>query len=218
MRAAVLIVTSTRAYADPQEILRLQDTVAALIDQGRAVDVLIPRHTPLLTAALNKNARVFTVPKIPFMNNPPRRPSFRRFLTGLLMFFYAVSLTARRNYGVLHGINDGSMIVRAIDRCTVKQYPYIAEIHTPYTKRGLIHGIRRIIASRLERAALRHASAIIVPEENVISVFGQHIPVARTVILPSPRTDFSPDGFTVGEFALSIEHLYAYVLRNNDVE
>ncbi len=218
MPAVVLVVSSTRAYADPQEILRLQDVVGALINQGNAVDVLIPRLTPLLTAALNKNARVYTVPRIPFMNNPPRRPSLRRFLTGLLMFFYGVSLSARRSYNVLHGMNDGAIIVRTIDRFTVTQYPYIAEIHHPITKRGLIHGLRRIIASRWERAALRHASAIVVPEERIINVFGKHIPVARTLILPSPRTEFTPDGFTIAEFGISIEHLYTYVLRNQDAK
>ncbi len=218
MPAAVLIVTSTRAYADPQEILRLQDTVAALVRQGRAVDVLIPRLTPLLTAALDRNARVFTVSKVPLMDNPPHRPSFRRFLTGMLMFFYGVSLIARRNYGVLHGINDGALIVRAIDRCTVKHHMYIAEIHHPFSRRGLIHGIRRMIAQHFERAALRHASAVIVPEERLINIFGRHLPVARTLILPNPRTEISPEGFTIAEFNLSIEHLYSYVLRNQDVK
>ena len=40
MPSAVLIVASTRVHADPQEILRIQDTVSALREQGRAVDVL----------------------------------------------------------------------------------------------------------------------------------------------------------------------------------
>ena len=42
MPSAVLIVASTRVHADAQEILRIQDTAAALLDAGAAVDVLVP--------------------------------------------------------------------------------------------------------------------------------------------------------------------------------
>ena len=46
MPSAVLIVASTRVHADVQEILRIQDTASALIEQGRAVDLLVPSTLP----------------------------------------------------------------------------------------------------------------------------------------------------------------------------
>ena len=63
MPSAVLIVASTRVHADVQEILRIQDTASALIEQGRAVDLLVPSTSALLSAALDPAVRVFTVPE-----------------------------------------------------------------------------------------------------------------------------------------------------------
>ena len=40
MPSAVLIVASTRVHVDAPEILRIQDTIAALLKEGCAVDVL----------------------------------------------------------------------------------------------------------------------------------------------------------------------------------
>ena len=120
MPPSVLIVASTRAYADSQEILRIQDTAAALLEVGNAVDVLISRSSPLLTSVLNPAVRVFTVPRlVPFMGNPPRRPSIRRFLVGALMLLRGVALLARRNYFALHGVNDGALVAQPlIERAT----------------------------------------------------------------------------------------------------
>ena len=109
MPPSVLIVASTRAYADSQEILRIQDTAAALLETGNSVDLLVPRASPLLSSVLNPAVRVFTVPRlVPFMDNPPRRPSIRRFLVGALMSFRGVALLSRRSYIALHGVNDGA--------------------------------------------------------------------------------------------------------------
>ena len=115
MPPPVLIVASTRAYADTREILRIQDTAAALLAEGRAVDLLTPRLSPLFRSALSPAVRVFTVPQlVPFMDTPPNRPSFRRFLVSVLMFLRGVALVSRRSYGILHGVNDGASVARAI--------------------------------------------------------------------------------------------------------
>ena len=213
MPSAVLIVASTRVHADPQEILRIQDTVAALRAQGRAVDVLVPRIDPLLTATLDPTARVFTIPRIPFMNNPPQRPSVRRFVTAAVMFFRGVALAARRDYAVLHGFNDGALVARAIDRGTVHRYPYVAEIHRPLSTPGFFKGPKAAFASHLEHAALRHASAIILPDAATLERFGGKLPKARVSLIPDPHAEIAPDAFTFGEFALALEHIYDYVLR-----
>ena len=213
MPSAVLIVASTRVHADPQEMLRIQDTVAALREQGRAVDVLVPRIAPLLTATLDPAARIFTIPRIPFTDDPPRRPSIRRFILATIMFFRGVALAARRDYAVLHGFNDGALVARAIDRGTVHRYPYIAEIHRPLSTPGFFKGPRAAIARHLELSTLRHASAIILPDASSISGFGSSLPKARVSIIPDPHAEISPDAFTFAEFSLAIEHIYDYVLR-----
>jgi len=213
MPSAVLIVASTRVHADPQEILRIQDTVVALRDQGRAVDVLVPRVAPLLTATLDPSARVFTAPRIPFTDNPPQRPSIRRFLTAVVMFFRGVALAARRDYAVLHGFNDGALVARAIDRGTVRRYPYIAEIHGPLSTPGFFKGPKAAYARHLELAALRHASAIILPDASTLERFGGKLPKARVSLIPDPHAEIAPDAFTFGEFSHALEHIYYYVLR-----
>ena len=213
MPSAVLIVASTRVHADPQEILRIQDTVTALREQGRAVDVLVPRMAPLLTATLDPSARVFIAPHVPFMDEPPQRPSIRRFITAVGMFFRGVALVARRDYAVLHGFNDGALIARAIDRGTVRRHPYVAEIHRPLSTPGFFKGLKAAYASHLELAALRHASAIILPDAATLERFGGKLPKARVSLIPDPHAEIAPDAFTLAEFALAIEHIYYYVLR-----
>ena len=213
MPSAVLIVASTRVHADPQEILRIQDTVAALREQGRAVDVLVPRIAPLLTATLDPSARIFTIPRVPFMDDPPQRPSIRRFVTAVVMFFRGVALAAHRDYAALHGFNDGALVARAIDRGTVRRYPYVAEIHRPLSTPGFFKGPKAAFARHLERAALRHASAIILPDAATLGRFGGKLPKARVSLIPDPHAEIAPDAFTFGEFTLAVGHVYDYALR-----
>lgn len=213
MPPSVLIVASTRAYADSQEILRIQDTAAALLEDGRAVDVLVPRKSPLLTSVLNPAVRVFTVPRfVPFMDNPPRRPSIRRFLVGALMFFRGIALLSRRGYGVLHGINDGALVARAISGfATVGRLPFIAEIHRPFSRPGFLKGPRTTFARFSERRALRRAAAIVLPDEQTLALFGQHVPRARVTLIPDPHVELVPEAFTFAEFAYALLHVYDYV-------
>lgn len=213
MPLAVLIVASSRVFVDAEEILRIQDTAAVLLKQGCAVDLLIPRSSPLLSATLPTGVRVFTVPRVPFSDTPPARPSFRRFLAGMLMFLRGLALATRREYAVLHGFNDGSLVVRALDRATMRKFPYIAEIHTPFTTPGFFKGPRAAFARFVERKALRHAAAIILPDEDTLARFAGKIPKARVSLIPDPHAEIAPDAFTYGEFADALEHVYAYALR-----
>lgn len=213
MPTAVLIVASTRAHADTQEILRIQDTVNALLEQGDAVDVLVPRVSPLLSAALAPHVRVFRVLHVPGCDNPPPRPSVRRFLTGLLMFFRAYALASRRDYTILHGVNDGSIVARTLARISVRRTPYVAEFHTPLSTPGFLRGPRASVARALERDAFRHAGAVILPDEETHARFGGGLPRARVTLIPDPHAEISPDTFTFGEFSAAVAHVYAYVLR-----
>lgn len=208
-----LLIASTRAYADPREILRLQDIASFLLSRGWSVDILIPRSSQLLIATLPRDARVLTVPRVPFMDSPPDTPSIRRFITGILMTLRGVALASRRNYTVIHGMNDGAITARAIDRGTVKRIPYIADVQFPFSARGLYHGLRAVIARYMERSALRHAGAIIFPEEDTLLSFDGKIPKARLSFIPDPHVELVPDAFTKAEFAYALDHLYAYVLR-----
>lgn len=210
---SALLIASTRAYADPREILRLQDTALVLLTRGWTVDLLIPRSSRLLVVSMPRAVRVLTVPRVPFMDNPPNGPSIRRFATGILMFLRGVALASRRSYSVIHGVNDGAIIARAIDRGTVKRLPYVAEIHEAFSARNLHHGLRAAIAKHLERSALRHSGAIIMPSEEVLDTFDGKIPKSRISFIPDPHTELTPDTFTKAEFATALDHLYAYVLR-----
>lgn len=213
MPPPVLIVASTRAHADTREILRIQDTSSALLAEGRMVDLLAPRTSPLLKSVLNPSVRVFTVPRIvPFTDNPPRRPSLRRFLTGVLMFLRGVALAARRGYGMLHGVNDGAMVACAISRfATAGRTPFIAEMHRPFFKSGMFRSPRTAIARFEELRALRRAAAIIVPDDRTFKRFGHHIPRSRVAIIPDPHVELVPDAFTYGEFADALKLAYEYV-------
>ena len=214
MPPSVLIVASTRAYADSQEILRIQDTAAALLESGNAVDVLVPRMSSLLSSVLNQAVRVFTVPRlVPFMDNPPRRPSIRRFLVGALMFFRGIALLSRRSYTMLHGVNDGAIVARAISGfATVGRLPFIAEMHRPFSRPGFLKGPRGALARLFERRALRRAAAIILPDEPTLALFGRHIPRARVTLIPDPHVELVPTAFTFAEFAAAIRHVYEYAL------
>ena len=214
MPPSVLIVASTRAYADSQEILRIQDTAAALLELGNAVDVLVSRTSPLLTSVLNPAVRVLTVPRlVPFMRNPPRGPSIRRFLVGALMFFRGIALLSRRRYTAIHGVNDGALVARAI--CgfgTVGRVPFIAEIHRPFARPGIWKGPRAAFARLCERRALRRAAAVVLPDEQTLALFGRNIPRARVSLIPDPHVELVPTAFTFAEFAAALRHVYTYAL------
>ena len=213
MPATVLIVASTRVHVDAPEILRIQDTAATLLREGCAVDVLVPRLSPLFTAALPAGARVFTAPRLPFCDRLPPRPSLRRLLAAFVLFLRAYSLASRRTYDVLHGFNDGALVVRALDRATVRTFPYVAEVHAPLSSPGFFKGPRAALARRLERGALRHAAAIVLPDAATLARFAGGIPKARVSLIPDPHADFAPETFTYGEFAEAVRHVYEYVLR-----
>jgi len=210
---SVLLIASTRAYADPREILRIQDNVSFLLSRGWAVDLLIPRTSHLLSATLPRAARILTVPHVPFMDDPPKGPSIRRFLVGTLMFFRGSALVARRPYAVMHAIDDGAIVARAIKSGIARNVPYIAECHFPFSARSLYHGIRAALARFLERSALRRAGAIIMPAEEVLATFDGPIPRSRISFIPDPHTELFPGAFTLAEFANALEQIYAYVLR-----
>ena len=212
MPPSVLIVASTRAYVDTREILRIQDTAAALLAEGRTVELLAPRMSPLFKSVLNPAVRVFTVPRIvPFMDNPPDRPSLRRFLVGVLMFLRGVALVSRRGYGILHGVNDGSVVARAVCAFAAGRLPFIMEMHRPVPRAGFFRKIRTAFARFGELRAMRRASAIILPDEQALELFGRRIPKSRVTIIPDPHVELVPDAFTFGEFSQALAHVYTYV-------
>ena len=186
MRSA-LVITSIRHCRTAQETLRVQDTVAALRRAGWSVDVLTPAVSPILSATLDPDARVFTVPRVPM---------FRQ----ALMFLRGVALAARRNYTMLHGFDEGAGIARAVDRMTFKRSAYVAEVHHP---------------DMVGVATVAQASAIIVPDEGDLAGFREPPPMARVSILPDPHAELAGDAFTAAEFATALNGIYTYVLRTH---
>lgn len=163
----------------------MQDTVAALRRNGWAVDVLTPVASPILAATLAHDVRVFTVPRfLPFRK--------------LTMFLRGVALASGRNYTVLHGMDEGGAIARAIDRVTFSRFAYIAEVHHPES---------------IDSRTLECASAVIVPDEDTLSRFAVRPPIARVSILPDPHAEIADNAFTAAEFSAAIDGIYTYVLR-----
>lgn len=185
MKRSALIVTSISHCSSAQETLRVQDTVAALRRNGWSVDVLTPVASPILVATLARDVRVFTVPR--FL--PCRR---------LTMFLRGVALATKNRYQILHGIDEGAGIVRAVDRMTLKRFAYIAEIHHPESA---------------GRQTLEHASAVIVPDDETLARFTVPPPLARVSILPDPHAELADNAFTAAEFSSAIDGVYTYVMR-----
>lgn len=127
------------------------------------------------------------------------------------MFLRGVALVSSRGYSVVHGINDGAIVARWIDRGTVRKFVYLADITNAYSFRGLFHGIKATIARWFERSALRHASAVILPDRDTYSLLDPRPSFARVSILPSPHVEFATDAFTSGEFTDAIDKIYYYV-------
>ena len=187
MKKSALIVTSIRNCTSAQETLRIQDTVAALRRNGWAVDVLTPVASPILAATLTHEVRVFTVPRY----LPCRR---------LAMFLRGVALATGGNYTVLHGMDEGGCMARAIGRMTLSRFAYIAEVHHPES---------------IDRRTMEHASAVIVPDEDTLSRFSVKPPIARVSVLPDPHAELADNAFTTAEFTAAIDGIYTYVLRTH---
>lgn len=185
MKRSALIVTSVRHCTSAQETLRVQDTVAALRRNGWTVDVLTPIASPILAATLAHDVRVFTVPK--FL--PCRK---------LALFLRGVALASGRDYQILHGIDEGAAVVRAIDRVTVKRFAYIAEVHHPES---------------VGRQTVHHAAAVIVPDAETLSRFSVPPPLARVSVLPDPHAELADNAFTAAEYSNALDGIYTYVLR-----
>ena len=185
MMRAALVITSIRYCMTAQETLRVQDTVAALQRIGWSVDVLTPRANPILAATLAASVRVFTVPRVPFFRH-------------VLMFLKGFALATKRNYTVLHGLDEGVGLARTIDRMTFKRAAYVAEVHHP---------------DSVSPVTITNASAIIVPDEGTLAAFREPPPFARVSILPDPHAELSENAFTAAEYASAIDGIYTYVLR-----
>ncbi|MBO5941412.1 MAG: glycosyltransferase [Kiritimatiellae bacterium] len=188
MKKSALIVTSLSHYKTAQETLRVQDVVAALRRNGWVVDVLTPVASPILAATLAHDVRVFTIPRILM--------PFRR----MAVFLQALALASKRDYTILHGIDEGAGIVRAVNRLSLKKFAYIAEIHHPKSA---------------GKRTLEHASAVIVSNGDILSRLNAGVPVARTSILPDPHAELVDNAFTTAEFSDAIDGIYTYVLRTN---
>ncbi len=210
---SALLVASTRSHTDARETLRIQDVGAVLTEAGWSVDLLVPRQSALLTATLAPGVRVIPVPNLPMCDEPPRRPSVRRFCTGSLMFLRGTALVSRNGYSIAHGFNDGAMIVRAIDRATLHRFPYIADFTDSFGIRGLYRGLRARAARRLEHAAMRHAAAVIFADADVPMLLERRPPAARVSVIPDPHAEIAPDAFTRAEFADALSKIYYYAMR-----
>jgi hypothetical protein len=212
-KSAVLLISSSRVHTNTLEVLRLQDISSALLDAGYAVDLLVPKKSNLLTVAISSDVRIFTALGVPFSNLLPERPSFRRFLIRQMLFLRGYHLLANREYNALHGFDDGSLVARALERTTVKHYPYISEIHAPLSSWKKKFSFFKWSASRKERSCIKHAAAVIFPNEKTMDVFQNKIPHARVSVIPEPEVEIASGSFTFADYSLALRRIYDYILR-----
>jgi hypothetical protein len=116
------------------------------------------------------------------------------------MFLRGVALATGGNYTVLHGMDEGGCMARAIGRVTLSRFAYIAEVHHPES---------------IDRRTMEHASAVIVPDEDTLSRFSVKPPIARVSVLPDPHAELADNAFTTAEFTAAIDGIYTYVLRTH---
>ncbi len=175
---------STAHCATAQETLRVQDTVSALRRAGWGVDVLTSSENPILAATLDAAVRVAIVPRAPLLGR-------------LLLFLRGFSLAHGRGYSVLHGIDDGADVARAVCRAAPGRPAYVAEVHHP----------REVSGGTVARAA-----AVIVPREDVVAAFRSAPPMARLSVLPDPHAELADNAFTAAEFASALCGIYSYAV------
>lgn len=211
--SAVLVISSSRVHTNTLEILRLQDISSALLEAGYSVDMLVPKKSNLLAVAISSDVRIFTPLGIPFSDLLPERPSVRRFLIRQMMFLRAYHLLANRDYSALHGFDDGALVARTLNMMTVKRYPYVSEIHKPFSSAKKKFSFLKMSAARKERSCIKHSAAVIFPNEDTMAVFEGKIPHARVSVIPEPEIDITPGSFTFGDYSLAMRRIYDYVLR-----
>lgn len=163
----------------------MQDTVSALRREGWSVDVLTSDVNPILAAALDSAVSVTIVPRVPILKK-------------LFMFLRGFSLASRNGYTLLHGMDDGADVARAIEKFSRRKIAYVAELHHPHDVRS---------------ATVNKAAAVIVAREKTLSKFRTPPPMARVSILPDPHAELADNAFTAAEFASAIGGIYTYVLR-----
>ena len=212
---AALIVASAASADDSRETLRLQDICGILTASGWEVDLLVPRRSELLSVTLPPEVRVAAVPHWGLASAPPRRPSVRRLVTGIFMFLRGTALVSRRAYTLVHALNGGGAIVRAIDRATLRHFVYVADYTSPCGVRGLYRGVRAWVARHLEQGAMRHAAAVVFADESSYLLLEKRPPAARVSIIPDPHAEISPDAFTRAEFADALAKVYSYATRTD---
>lgn len=206
---AALVISSTRVHVSANAALRMQDIVSSLLRKGYEVDVLVPRLSPLIVAALPREVRLLTIPSTWGGALPPERATWRRLLMTVLMTLRAVSLLSRTPYDFVCGLDDGVFAARAADRFTLRRFAYLADIQDPLSVRNRPSGIASAIAARLERKALRHAAAVTLAAEDTLAQFDKPPTHARFSVLPSPHAEMGDDAFTIAEF----DALFAKVIR-----
>lgn len=215
-KLSVLLVSSARGLIDPRGTLRLQETVSALIQLGWDVDVLVPRVDP--NVSFDPKARLFTVPRVLFTSHLPPRPSFRRSLVSFLMFLHGAYLVCHHDYTLLHGVDDGAAMARAMATgfarwSAERRLPYIAEYIAPFSRRGAYPGFRFLSARVRERRAIGHAAAIILANGTDRTAFDRPLPLARVSVIPDPNGETAHAAFSFSDFSAAIAQIYAYAAR-----
>jgi len=207
---AALVIASTRVHVSANAALRLQDVVSSLLRKGYEVDVLVPRLSPLIVAAMPRDVRLLSIPSSWVGKNPPERATGRRLVTSALMGLRAFSLLSRGVYEFVCGLDDGMFAARAANRVVFRRIPYLVDVLESFSRRDRPRGTIARFAAWLERRALRRAAAVTLASDGLYGVFDAPPAHARYSVLPSPHAELGDDAFTIAEFDASFSKVIGY--------
>ena len=209
-----LIFGPTRGFREPALALRLQETVHAARSRGWRVDVVLPRED--LSLRLPDGVGVYVPPRLLSPSRVPDAPSLRGIFAARLMFLRALPLATAARYTIFHGYDDGACVARAVDRATVRRFPFVAEFRRPVSTHDGPIGLFADIARRREQSVLRHASAVILPDGAMAAAFEK--PPAKSIVsvIPEPCGDTNEEFFTVAEFETAVMQSYEFAALRSD--
>ena len=212
MRKA-LIFAPARGFPDAIARLRLQETVHAVREDGWDVDIVTAGGPPPVEGG---EAGIFSPPLLLRPRRVPDRPSFRGIYAARLMFLRALPLASSGRYSVFHGFDDGASVARAVCRATVRRHPVIAEYRNPVSTADGPIGLCADIMRRREQSAIRHACAVVVPDEAMLARFEKPPAKARVCVIPDPQSETNSQFFTVAEFEAAVRQVYEFAAIESD--
>jgi len=120
-RRRVLLVAPQPFFANRGTPFNVRALAQAISEAGYSVDLLV---FPLGREIEIPGVTIIRSPSFPFVSNVPIGPSWSKLLLDVGLSLKAAWLVFRNNYKVLHGIEEGGMVVALLGRLIKTPYVY----------------------------------------------------------------------------------------------